>query len=102
MIEEMRKASCQSRFVNCRTSPTTSGPAMPPKLPIMFVLPETVPAYLPPTSMQVVPRHVAVALDVFVVSREQFRLGGVEDLVPARVVAERREENDRPRHSQQD
>ena len=61
MTDEMAKISSQFlvvpvavvTVVAANTRPTTKGPAMPPKLPIMFMLPETVPAYLPPMSMQV-------------------------------------------------
>src|SRR6185503_10991016 len=53
MIEEMRNVRCQSRPVYSSTLPTTYGPATPPRLPIMFMLPDIVPAYLPPTSMHV-------------------------------------------------
>ncbi len=51
MTEEIANTICQSRLVVESTKPMTIGPAMPPKLPIMFMLPETVPAYLPPMSV---------------------------------------------------
>src|SRR5258706_16003755 len=42
----------QLLFVACRIYPVMTGAKAPPKLPIMFIEPESVPAYLPPISMQ--------------------------------------------------
>ena len=46
------KEDIRSRFWASRIFPPRTGATNPARLPIMFIEPETVPAYLPPMSMQ--------------------------------------------------
>src|SRR6516225_6391630 len=43
------KGACQELY--CARKPNTSGDSAPPKFPAMFIMPDTVPEYFPPTSM---------------------------------------------------
>src|SRR5579862_9005017 len=43
------KGACQ--LPPCASAPNTIGEIAPPKLPAMFIMPDTVPEYLPPVSI---------------------------------------------------
>ena len=53
MIPEIQNVSAQFLPLESRIMPITRGATAAPMLPIMFMLPESVPAYFAPTSMQV-------------------------------------------------
>ena len=53
MIPEIQNVTAQFLSLESRIKPITSGATAAPMLPIMFILPESVPAYSAPTSMQV-------------------------------------------------